>query len=483
MIYAYGVSLSGTYHIKNNIVCQDYYRILRVGKDLAFAAVADGLGSAAHSDVGSRIAATVSTDYCRKSITMKTDPQQILEIIHASFAAALGAVEKEAGQNDRSPDLYDTTLTLAVLIRDTLYYGHSGDSGMIALTAEGLYEQVTWQQRDQEGRVFPLFFTDMWEFKRFEKKVSSVLLATDGMLETFFPVLIKNDPVKIHVSLAQFFMCNRKLRIDKVGQEEIQAQKKDFIEKIPDEQVNDDKTVAVLINPSIKSKLQPKEYYLEPDWAELKRKHDEAWKREAYPGLYKTQNAAEEQKPTQHAQPHATPHTVQHATQQPATNPAARKPSAPQRRRKPSIPKIILLAAVPVLVVAGFLFAMLSGNDNVGENGPSVPVNGASPSPPIQMPESAPQTATWGMLESPATPGGLNTSATPAGLTSAGTPEVTPSRPDSTATPAGLIPAEPTPDLAASGEPPIDGNASDPTPDPVNGNDDENGEHQEPGSQ
>ena len=49
------------------------------------------------------------------------------------------------------------------------------------------------------------------------------------------------------------------------------------MENIPDEQVNDDKTVAVLVNPSVKTKKQPKEYYQEPDWAALKEKHDDEW--------------------------------------------------------------------------------------------------------------------------------------------------------------------------------------------------------------
>ena len=59
------------------------------------------------------------------------------------------------------------------------------------------------------------------------------------------------------------------------------------MENIPDEQVNDDKTVAVLINTSVRTKKQPKEYYQEPDWASLKKKHDDEWKRAAYPGLFK----------------------------------------------------------------------------------------------------------------------------------------------------------------------------------------------------
>jgi hypothetical protein len=249
--------------------------------------VADGLGSAVHSNVGSMVAATIATEYCKKQITPQPEASNILDNIRAAFTAALFAVEKTANEKDHAIELYDTTLTLVVLIRDTLYYGHSGDSGIIALTTQGRYEAVTIQQRDDQGRVFPLFFSDKWEFELYSEKVSGVLLATDGMLETFFPIYIRNEPVSIHVSLAQFFLDNRNLRIKKVGQKAVQARISEFMENIPDEQVNDDKTVAVLINTSVKTKRQPKEYYQEPDWAELKQKHEDEWRREAYPGLYK----------------------------------------------------------------------------------------------------------------------------------------------------------------------------------------------------
>ena len=275
MIYGYGVSLSGTYHIKNGVVCQDSHKIINRGNNIVIAAVADGLGSAEYSDEGSKIAVNVSTEHCAKYIASGTNARQILDIIRASFNAAFKTIEKEALSKDRAQDLYDTTLSLAVMIDDTLYYGHSWDSGIIALTTQGRYEQVTTQQRDQEGRVFPLFFADHWEFAVYEKKVSSVLLATDGMLETFYPIYIKNEPVNIHVSLAGFFMDNRNLNIGRLGKEAVQTRIKKYMESIPDEQVNDDKTIVALINTSVKTRRQPDEYYQEPDWAALKSKFEE----------------------------------------------------------------------------------------------------------------------------------------------------------------------------------------------------------------
>jgi len=286
MIYCYGVTLPGTYHIKNGIVCQDAHSIEKCGDDLVIAAVADGLGSEIYSDVASKIAAALSAGYCKEHITQASSADEIIDVISISFAIAQRAIEEEALSNDHEISQYDTTLSLAVLINDTLYYGHSGDGGIVVLTADGRYVSVTEQQRDEEARVFPLFFEDMWVFSQFDDKVCSVFLATDGMYETLFPYLIRNEPINIHVNLAQYFMDNRDLKIDETGEATVQARIEEFISNIPDEQVNDDKTVVVLVNTSAEFSPQPDEYYLQPDWAELKRKHDEEWKRQAYPHLF-----------------------------------------------------------------------------------------------------------------------------------------------------------------------------------------------------
>jgi len=289
MIYAYGITLDGTYHIKNKIVCQDAHAIEKCSDCLVIASVADGLGSSEHSEVASRIAANISTNYCKQNITESSNSGDILEIIKTSFLMAQKSIENEAEIQGHSIDQYDTTLTMAVLINDVLYYGHSGDSGVIVLTTEGVYEKVTEQQRDEDNRVYPLFFEDKWVFGQFNKNVCSVFLATDGILEILFPYLIRNESVKIHVNLARFFMDNRVLCIDKEGEISVEARIEDFLKNIPDEQVNDDKTVVVLVNSLIESEVQPDDYYKEPDWAELKRKHDDEWKRLAYPHLFKSE--------------------------------------------------------------------------------------------------------------------------------------------------------------------------------------------------
>lgn len=287
MIYAYGITQQGTYHIRNNLVCQDAHLIVKCGDTSAIAAVADGLGSEEHSDIASKLAVKTAVEYCADHLSPEGTQEQILEVLRTSFSLAQQTIERTAADNGHTPDQYDTTLSLAALMDDTLYYGQSGDSGILALTAEGTYERVTQQQRDEEGLVFPLCFgEEKWVFGKYPKPVASVLLATDGMFDVFFPVYLRSEPVTLYVALARYLMDPGPLGVEELGETAVQEKIGQYMARIPHAQVNDDKTVAVLINPAVKTAPQPPEYYAEPDWPLLKQRYTEAWRRAAYPHLF-----------------------------------------------------------------------------------------------------------------------------------------------------------------------------------------------------
>lgn len=287
MIYTYGITKQGTYHIKNDLVCQDAHNIIRSDESCVVAAVADGLGSEMYSDIASKMAVKISTEYCSENVKEESTDEEILEVIRDSFSLAQSEIEKYAFEKEHDLDQYDTTLSLVVYDNDTVYYGQSGDSGIIVLTSEGVYKKATEQQRDEEGRVYPLCFgEEKWEFGKISDSVASVLLATDGIYDILFPVYIHNESVNIYVALAEYLMNPQSLHIDYHGEEYVKEQIERFIDGIKDEQVNDDKTVVVLTNTNIDLKRQSKEYYEEPDWDLLIRKYEEAWKRAAYPQLY-----------------------------------------------------------------------------------------------------------------------------------------------------------------------------------------------------
>ena len=287
MIYAYGLTQQGHYHIASGLVCQDAHRILRRSERMAVAAVADGLGSETRSDIAAKLAAERATAWCAEHIAENSPEEEILKRIREAFSLSQRDIERTAAERGEDSDQYDTTLSLAVLIGDTLYYGHSGDSGILALTTNGLYEKVTEQQRDEEGRVYPLYFgEEKWVFGKYPRPVASVLLATDGMYELFFPVYIRNEAVPVYTALARYFMDPQALHARELSEAETGERIGRFVASIPASQVKDDKTLVVLTDPEREIRYQPPAYYAEPDWPALKRKYEEAWQRAAYPQLF-----------------------------------------------------------------------------------------------------------------------------------------------------------------------------------------------------
>lgn len=290
MVYMYGVSLQGADHVKADIVCQDANCLVKCSENVGIIAVADGLGSAEYSKIASDLAVKVSTQYCKENIEKLNTDDEILKMISLSFHLAQDKIESKAAESKHDVDKYDTTLTLAILINDNLYYGHSGDGGIIILATDGIYYRITEQQRDEDGCVYPLWFReDKWVFAKAEKKVASLLLATDGMLDVFFPVYIREKPVDIHVALARYLMDNCLLHIDELGESEVTKSRTKFISNIDPSSVSDDKTIAIMLNTCTETDLQPDEYYQEPDWEALKNRWREKWEKEAYPSLYKNE--------------------------------------------------------------------------------------------------------------------------------------------------------------------------------------------------
>lgn len=295
MIYAYGITQQGAYHRKKDIACQDAHKYIKCSNNTAIAAVADGLGSELYSDVASKIAVETSTQYCADRICDLNKDDDILRVICNAFTLSQDTIEKRAAEDGHDIDQYDTTLSLVVFKNGSVYFGHSGDSGIIAYTTDGMYEKVTEQQRDEDGRVFPLFFGEQkWVFGKHPKTAASIFLATDGIYELLFPVYIRNKPVDIYVALARFFMDKDLLEIEEKGEDLICQQMGEFVASISEQQVNDDKTILVLIDTSIQVNLQDEAYYKEPDWKTLRQEYEDEWRRMSYPHLYANENASPE---------------------------------------------------------------------------------------------------------------------------------------------------------------------------------------------
>lgn len=203
-----GVTKRGVAHRCYGTRCQDAHMIRRVkqvaiwkdggkrdrllpGKEYVVAAVADGLGSEAHSDIGAHAAVnTAVSTMCELIGTWCATGDSALAIsmprfLEQAMIKANNAVVKKAASMELPANEFDATLAIAVYDGDQLFYGSAGDSGVIAKTDAG-FELLTRPSRVGEAGTYPLYCREKWEISACGH-VRGFLLATDGVLELLVP--------------------------------------------------------------------------------------------------------------------------------------------------------------------------------------------------------------------------------------------------------------------------------------------------------
>lgn len=204
-----GVTKCGVAHRCYGTRCQDAHMIRRVkqvaiwkdggkrdrllpGKEYVVAAVADGLGSEAHSDIGAHAAVnTAVSTMCELIGTWCATGDSALAIsmprfLEQAMIKANNAVVKKAASMELPASEFDATLAIAVYDGDQLFYGSAGDSGVIAKTDAG-FELLTRPSRVGSAGTYPLYCKEKWEIGACCGHVQGFLLATDGILELLVP--------------------------------------------------------------------------------------------------------------------------------------------------------------------------------------------------------------------------------------------------------------------------------------------------------
>lgn len=290
MLY-YGTSLIGSSHIEKGSVCQDSHKAVVLPNGWVVASVADGVGSAKHSEIASRIAVETVTEVCAKMISDGTKISECKPIIFEAYKLADMRIADYADEKEDSITEYDTTLSTIIYDGKSFAYGHSGDGGIVGLLTDGKYQRITYPQKAEDGVcVIPLRAGEnSWEIGVVNGEFASLLLATDGVYDTFFPYLLKGQENEIYVPLIRYFMDNNWLDASKENIKEISQSREAFLNSEAYSPVSDDKTVLVVINPNIKPTFQSDEYYAEPDWNKLQLE----WNKKAYPHLYNVKKDTE----------------------------------------------------------------------------------------------------------------------------------------------------------------------------------------------
>lgn len=280
IIHAYGFSITGTQHVKNGTVCQDYNGHKKISDDACVVAVADGVGSSKHSDIASDMAVNTLLEYVVENYDTYDSKTELLK---RAFSKSKEVIEQEADEAGKEHKDYDTTLSAAIYDGSNISYGHSGDGGIIVLTDDGRYVNITETQKGNDGiTVLPLRAgPDCWVFGSFEK-VSSVLMATDGVYDILTPYLLRGQETEVYIPLARILMDNNVLSVDADNILKIQNNLEEFFNSDQLSAVTDDKTVTVLINSEKFAAILDDDYYAVPDFNRLKQE----WDRKAYPHMF-----------------------------------------------------------------------------------------------------------------------------------------------------------------------------------------------------
>ena len=270
MINIYKINMTGPSHVLKGKTCQDAYSIKRNKGGVVFAACADGLGSKAYADIGARAAVECIVRECFEDYEEDMHPDKVAKIMKKAFKNGFKQVKTIAAAMDNPVSEYDTTICMAIYDNGHLYYGQSGDSGMIALLEDGRIVKVTEQQRDETGGVFPLSAgPDEWEFGEAEEKVSSFMLMTDGIWDQICPPILKNEDIDVNVPLAYSFL-GIDLKDGEIDIKTVEREATRYWQGYPSDLLDDDKTMIVVSNDEIPAARRDKDYYKCPDWDLLK---------------------------------------------------------------------------------------------------------------------------------------------------------------------------------------------------------------------
>ncbi|MEH1919071.1 PP2C family serine/threonine-protein phosphatase [Nostoc sp.] len=181
----------GTSHQKQRIVCQDYgdYRIF---DDVIVGAVADGAGSAKHSDVGSRLAVETVlkcfseiNEFPQKQDSQPLSQEEGQKVFAEIVNKVITELQKQANEEDYSVNDLACTLLVFVATPDWVAAMQIGD-GFIVIRSQDSEYQLLFQPDKGEFANETTFITSTNALKEIQVKVINekqkfICASTDGL--------------------------------------------------------------------------------------------------------------------------------------------------------------------------------------------------------------------------------------------------------------------------------------------------------------
>jgi len=187
MWQAIAASQQGTSHVKTGAPCQDSHGYRILSDDTFIAAVADGLGTAAHSEAGSACVVNTALDVLSRLLDSDPAPEEedLVCAMQQTFREARASLEAKAEELEVPLREVATTLIALAIIRDWMLVGQIGDGAAVAFFHETTLETVSKPERGEyANEVMPLTADGALEYVRIairQAPVKAVALLTDGL--------------------------------------------------------------------------------------------------------------------------------------------------------------------------------------------------------------------------------------------------------------------------------------------------------------
>jgi hypothetical protein len=178
-----GAAVRGRGHEKSGLPCQDAWSWRRRGLDSGVVAVADGLGSASHSELGAQLATSVACDAAAQFLDGPATEARLKAAVWGGAAAARRALERRALEENLALSTLACTLIVVAVQGDCVAAAHIGDGGVVADGADGIALLSAPDASEYANEVAPLTgekWSDALRLSGALAHVRSLAVFTDG---------------------------------------------------------------------------------------------------------------------------------------------------------------------------------------------------------------------------------------------------------------------------------------------------------------
>lgn len=176
-----GACVRGRRHENSGQPCQDAYAIASGPDGVWGVAIADGLGSASHSDTGASIAVDIA---CKAVLQVRpvSPVNEVEELIRQAFTHAREAILAEAASKGIIPAAFASTLMVVLFSNEKISIGHIGD-GIAVGIKDGRAEILSPPGWSEYANETACLVQPDWESQlriAHHTQVEQCIIATDG---------------------------------------------------------------------------------------------------------------------------------------------------------------------------------------------------------------------------------------------------------------------------------------------------------------